>query len=57
MLCWALLIESAAMLAIQVKHRLQKGQTMYLASLFEVKPDVLVEVPDEIVDVLKEFAS
>ncbi|CAL5371561.1 unnamed protein product [Camellia sinensis] len=41
--------------AIQVHNGLKKGAETYLAALVEIKPDLLVEVPDEVVEVLREF--
>lgn len=43
--------------AIQVQKGLKKGEATYLAALVEIKPDVQVEVPDEVAELLKEFAD
>lgn len=37
------------------KKGLKKGETVYLAYLFEVKPDVYIEVPDSFAKWLAEF--
>ncbi|KAA8532247.1 hypothetical protein F0562_032280 [Nyssa sinensis] len=41
----------------QLKTRLQKGEQTYLATLVEIKPDFTVDVPNEVADLLKEFAD
>ena len=38
--------------AIQIQNGLKKGVMTYLAALVEIKPDLVVEVPDEVADVL-----
>ena len=43
--------------AIAVEKGLRKGDETYLAALVEIKPDVKVEVPDGVAQVLKEFAD
>ncbi|KAA8539162.1 hypothetical protein F0562_025854 [Nyssa sinensis] len=43
--------------ALQLKTGLRKGEETYLATLVEIKPDTTVEVPDEVADLLKEFAD
>ncbi|KAH7845877.1 hypothetical protein Vadar_006951 [Vaccinium darrowii] len=43
--------------AIQVQKGLKKGEATYLAALVEIKPDVQVEVPDEVAELLEEFAD
>ncbi|KAH7856309.1 hypothetical protein Vadar_006597 [Vaccinium darrowii] len=42
---------------IQVQKGPKKGEATYLATLVEIKPDVQVEVPDEVAGLLKEFAD
>ncbi|KAH7836343.1 hypothetical protein Vadar_000105 [Vaccinium darrowii] len=42
---------------IQEQKGLRKGEATYLAALVEIKPDVLVEVPDEVAGLLKEFSD
>ncbi|KAK0596522.1 hypothetical protein LWI29_016484 [Acer saccharum] len=39
----------------QLEKGLRKGQSTYVAAMVQIKPDVVVEVPDEIGEVLKEF--
>uniref|UniRef100_A0A803LHP5 Reverse transcriptase RNase H-like domain-containing protein n=1 Tax=Chenopodium quinoa TaxID=63459 RepID=A0A803LHP5_CHEQI len=41
--------------AMQVKKGVKRGEPTFLAALVEIKKDVIVEVPDEIADLLKEF--
>lgn len=43
--------------ASQVKTGLKKGETTNLAALVEIKPDKVVEVPDEIAAVLDEYSD
>ena len=43
--------------AKQVDKGLRKGQMTYMAALVQIKPDVMVEVPDEVGAVLDEFAD
>lgn len=50
-------IKNGVVSAIQVKHGLPKVQSTYLVVLLEVKLDILVEVPNEITDMLKEFGD
>ena len=37
---------------IQIQNSIRKGVVTYLLVLVEIKPDLVVEVPDEVVDVL-----
>ncbi|KAK4383417.1 RNA-directed DNA polymerase [Sesamum angolense] len=41
--------------AMQVKVGLRHGEQTYLAALIEIKPDVVQEVPDKVVELLQEF--
>ncbi|KAA8532253.1 hypothetical protein F0562_032286 [Nyssa sinensis] len=43
--------------AMQLKTRLQKGEETYLVALVEIKPDTIVDVPNEVADLRKEFAD
>ena len=43
--------------AKQFKARVKKGQQACVVALIEIKPNVLVEVPNAVVDVLEEFAN
>ncbi|KAL0386188.1 UNVERIFIED_CONTAM: hypothetical protein Sradi_3013100 [Sesamum radiatum] len=43
------------MLGTQVKNSLKHGEQTYLAALIEIKPDVVQEVPNEVVEFLEEF--
>ena len=43
--------------AMQVEHKLKKGEMTYLATLIEMKQDKYVEVPDAVVGLLEEFAD
>lgn len=36
---------------------MRKGECTYLAALIEIKPDVVVEVPDAVADILSEFCD
>ncbi|GAV79110.1 gag-asp_proteas domain-containing protein [Cephalotus follicularis] len=49
--------KSAMLSAMQISDGLRKGETTYIAALVELKPDVVVEVVDEVADLLKEFAD
>lgn len=40
---------------IQVHNGLKKGVETYITALVEIKPDVMMELPDEVAAVLKEF--
>lgn len=40
---------------IQVHNGLKKGAETYITALVEIKPDVMMELPDEVAAVLKEF--
>lgn len=48
-------VKGGCLSAIQVQKGLRKGDVTYLAALIEIKPDVQVEVPDEVAGLLKEF--
>lgn len=41
--------------ALQVEAGLKRGEVTYLAALVEVKPDQMVEVPDSVAEILREF--
>ena len=41
--------------AMQVEHRLKKGEMTYLAAMIKVKRDKFVEVSDTVVGLLEEF--
>lgn len=45
------------LLAIQVRNGLKKGVGTYFTALVEIKPNVMMEVLDEVVVMLKEFAD
>ncbi|KAL0290294.1 UNVERIFIED_CONTAM: hypothetical protein Sangu_2579500 [Sesamum angustifolium] len=47
--------KDSLMSAMQVKAGLRRGDQTYLAALIEIKPDVVQEVPDEVVELLQEF--
>lgn len=42
---------------VQVKDNLRKGEVTYLAAVIEINPDLRMEVPDQMVDILKEFTN
>lgn len=41
--------------AMAFEKALKKGETTYLAALTEVKPDVHIEVPNNVAKLLEEF--
>lgn len=43
--------------ALQVEKGLRKEQLTYVAALIEIKPEKMVEVPNEIVPILQEYAN
>lgn len=43
--------------AIQVEEGLKKGDLTFLETLVEIKPEKFIEVPDQVVTVLNEFAD
>ena len=43
--------------ALQVEKGLRKEQLTYVAALIEIKPEKMVEVPNEIVPILPEYAN
>ncbi|KAK4380950.1 RNA-directed DNA polymerase [Sesamum angolense] len=47
--------KDSLMSAMQVKAGLRHGEQIYLAALIEIKPDVVQEVPDKVVELLQEF--
>ena len=48
---------ASTLLAIQIQNGLRKGAMTYLAALVEINPDLVVEVPDEVADLLIEFEN
>ena len=46
---------AGALSVIRIQNNLRKGVMTYLVALVEIKPDLMVKVPDEVVDVLIEF--
>ncbi|KAK0598331.1 hypothetical protein LWI29_033736 [Acer saccharum] len=47
--------KGAEISAKQLEKGLKKGHTTYVAAMVQIKPDVMVEVPDKIGEVLEEF--
>ncbi|KAL0307142.1 UNVERIFIED_CONTAM: hypothetical protein Sradi_6131500 [Sesamum radiatum] len=47
--------KDSLMLAMQVIAGLRHGEQTYVAALIEIKPDIIQEVPDEVVELLQEF--
>ncbi|KAL0361989.1 UNVERIFIED_CONTAM: hypothetical protein Scaly_1154100 [Sesamum calycinum] len=47
--------KDSLMSAMQVKNSLRHGEQTYLAALIEIKPDIVQEVQNKVVELLKEF--
>ncbi|KAL0294928.1 UNVERIFIED_CONTAM: RNA-directed DNA polymerase [Sesamum radiatum] len=47
--------KDSLMSAMQVKNSLRHGEQTYLAALIEIKPDIVQEVQNKVVEFLKEF--